>query len=167
MRTLRTLSLRAPSGPAAFLGALEGAVAEWTGDRMPATLRKTGISGARLTRRGARFVLSLRRRRRAVAPVICTGRVTGDGAAARIDAEIRPSRQWLWFPTLGTLLFAVQIVLAPPRGTVLVGYAVVLGALWAVNLLAAAIPVGGDPNAEARALESLLVAAAAQPQPMS
>ena len=105
--------------------------------------------------------------RRAVAPVICRGRVDPEGTGARIRAEIRPSRQWLWFPAIGTLLFFVQLALAPPTGMALVGYAVVIGILWAVNLLAAAMPVGSDPVAEARALEQLIAGAAGTPAPRS
>lgn len=165
MRTLRSLSIASPLDPPAFLAALEGMVSAWSGERVPTALREAGIGGARLGRRGARFVIVLRRRRRAVAPVICTGRVQPEGEGARIRAEIRPSRQWLWFPAIGSLLFVVQLALAPPTGRALVGYAVVIGILWAVNLLAAAMPAGSNPDAEAIALEQLLAAAAGTPAP--
>lgn len=154
------MSIATTLDPGAFLVALDGTVSAWTDERVPAALRKTGIGGARLGRRGSRFVISLRRRRRAVAPVICSGRVDPQGTGARIRAEIRPSRQWLWFPAIGTLLFLVQLALAPPTGMALVGYAIVIGILWAVNLLAATMPVGSDPGAEALALEQLLAGAA-------
>lgn len=160
MRTLRSLSIASPLDPPAFLVALESTVSAWSDERVPPALRKTGIGGARLGRRGSRFVILLRRRRRAVAPVICTGRVEPEGAGTRICAEIRPSRQWLWFPAIGSVLFGVQLALAPPTGMALVGYAVVIGILWAVNLLAATIPAGSDPDAEAIALEQLLAGAA-------
>lgn len=163
MRTLRSLTLASPLDPGAFLVALEETVSAWSDEGVPAALRRTGIDGARLRRRGSRFVISLRRRRRAVAPVICRGRVDPDGTGARIHAEMRPSRQWLWFPAIGTLLFLVQLALAPPTGMALVGYAVAIGILWAVNLLAATMPVGSDPGSEALALEQLLAGAASAP----
>ena len=167
MRTLRSLSIASPLDPGAFLVALESTVAAWSDERVPAALRRTGIGGARLGQRGSRFLISLRRRRRAVAPIICRGRVDPEGTGARIRAEIRPSRQWLWFPAIGTLLFFVQLALAPPTGMALLGYAVVIGILWAVNLLAATMPVGSDPGAEALALEQLLAGAAGIPAPRS
>ena len=165
MRALRSVTLTSALSPAAFLDALDRTAAALTDERVPLRLRKTGIAGARLKRRGTRFVLALRRRRRAVAPVICTGRAEPAGSGSRIRAEVRPSRQWLWFPAIGTLLFLVQLLLAPPRGLALVGYAVVIGVLWAVNLLAATMPVGSDPGAEAQALEELLTGAAAVAAP--
>lgn len=167
MRTLRSLSIASPLDPGAFLVALEGTVSAWSDERVPAALRRAGIGGARLGRRGSRFVISFRRRRRAVAPIICRGRVDPEGTGARIRAEIRPSRQWLWFPAIGTLFFLVQLALAPPAGMALVGYAVMIGILWAVNLLAAAMPVGSDPGAEALALEQLVTGAAGTPAPRS
>ena len=167
MRTLRSLSIVSPLDPVAFLVTLEDTVSSWSDERVPPALRRTGIGGARLSRRGSRFVISLRRRRRAVAPVNCMGRVDPEGTGARIRAEIRPSRQWLWFPAIGTLLFLVQLALAPPAGMALVGYAVVIGILWAVNLLAAAMPVGSDPDAEALALEQLIAGAAGTAAPRS
>ena len=165
MRTLRALSIASTLEPGAFLAALDGTVSAWSDERVPPGLRRTGIGGARLSRRGSRFVISLLRRRRAVAPVICRGRVDPEGGGARIRAEIRPSRQWLWFPAIGTLLFLAQLALAPPAGMALVGYAVVIGVLWAVNLLAATMPAGSDPGAEALALEQLLAGAAGAPAP--
>lgn len=165
MRSLRSVSLTSALPPEAFLAALDRTASAMADEGVPHRLRETGIGGARLERRGVHFVLSLRRRRRAVAPVMCAGRVDGNGAGSRIRAEVRPSRQWLWFPAIGTLLFLVQLVLAPPTGRALVGYAVVIGVLWAVNLLAATMPVGSDPAAEALALEALLADAAATPPP--
>ena len=161
MRTLRSVSLTSGLSPAAFLDALDRTAAALADERVPPPLRRTGIGGARVSCRGTRFVLALRRRRRAVAPVICTGRVELDGSGSRIRAEVRPSRQWLWFPAIGTLLFLVHLLISPPTALALVGYAVVIGVLWAVNLLAATMPVGSDPGAEAQALEELLTAAAA------
>jgi hypothetical protein len=163
VRTLRSVSLASALTPAAFLEALDRRVAALTDERLPHRLRKTGIGGVRVARRGTRFVLSFRRRRRAVAPVICRGRVEVEGSGSRIRAEVRPSRQWLWFPAIGTLLFLVQLVLSPPAGRALVGYAVAIGVLWAVNLLAATMPVGCDPGAEAQAMEELLADAATGP----
>lgn len=151
--------------PAAFLEALDRTAAALTEARVPQRLRRSGIGGARVGRRGTRFVLALRRRRRAVAPMICSGRVEAVGSGSRIHAQLRPSRQWLWFPAIGTLLFLVQLMLAPPTGLALVGYAVVIGILWAINLLAATMPAGSEPGAEAEALEELLTAAAAVPPP--
>lgn len=166
MRTLRTLSLATRSGPAAYLQGLEAAVTAWTDARVPASLRTAGVTGARLTHRGSHFVLTLRRRRRAVAPMLCVGRVSGDTRGASVRAVIRPSRRWLWFPAIGTLLFLVQLVPSPPRGMALVGYAVVIGVLWAVNVLAAAMPVGSSPAAEAQALERLVTDAAQYQRPL-
>lgn len=144
----RRLTIESSLAPAAALQALAIEAARLTGAALPAELRAVRITGVRLARRGERFALRYRRRRRDLAALICRGRVVPTAAGCRIEATIRPSRTWMAVPAAGTLLLAIAwLISAPPPSTAL-RYALFLGVLWALNIGLAMVPVGMDPRAE-------------------
>jgi hypothetical protein len=96
------------------------------------------------------------RRRRALAALVCNGRVVPTANGCRIEATIRPSRGWMAVPAAGSLLLAAAwLISAMPPGTTL-RYALLVGVLWALNVGLAMVPIGTDPPAEQAAYVALL-----------
>jgi hypothetical protein len=131
-----------------------------TGVAVPHELQAVRITGVKLRLRGSKFALRFTRRRRAIAALVCHGRVVPTAGGCRIDATIRPSRRWLALPMAGSLLLAIALAIsAIPPGTAL-RYALLFGALWALNIGLAMVPVGMDPPGEQAAYVALLERAA-------
>ena len=151
MATLPTADrviLSSSLGPGAFLSALRATAERFIGPMVPGPLRTVRISGAAVTVRGGSFTVRFVRGRRVLAPLVCRGRVSPAEGGCVVDATIRPSRRWMTLPATGSLLLALSWMLSTiPPGTTL-RYALLVGALWALNLGLAAVPVGADPAAE-------------------
>jgi hypothetical protein len=156
----RQVTIESSRGPAMVLAALASQAAAWTDGAIASELRAKRVTGLRVRVRRNAFVMELARGRRVLAPLICRGHVLHLGAGSRIEATIRPSRAWMALPTTGSILLAVAWYIggAPP-GTTL-RYALLLGALWALNIGLATVPVGSDPAAEHAAFVAQLEKAA-------
>lgn len=143
----------------AYIASLREQAAAFTA-AVPADLRSVRITGAAVAVRGRSFVLRFLRRRRVLAPLVCKGRAVATATGCVVHASIRPSRRWMLVPAAGSLLLGVSWMLSalPPATTL--RYALLVGALWALNLGLAAVPVGADPTAEHAAFVALLERAA-------
>jgi len=157
---VRRLAVESSLAPAAVLQALASRAAELTGAAIPAELRAVRITGVRLGVRGRRFAIRFARHRRALAALICKGRVVPTSNGSHIEATIRPSRAWMAVPAAGSLLLALAwLISAIPPDTTL-RYALLVGVLWALNIGLAMVPIGTDPAAEEAAYVALLERAA-------
>lgn len=153
--------LESPRSTAQVEAAVQAAAAAWTGAAIPSGLRSKRVTGATVRFRGRSFTLRLQRARRVLAPLICRGSIRPRASGCIVDATIRPSRKWLLLPSAGSLLLAVSWLIdaAPPGSTI--GYALLVGVLWALNVGLAAVPVGSDPVAEQAVYVALLQRATA------
>lgn len=153
---VRRLAIDTSLAPGAVLQALASQAAGLTGAAIPAELRAVRITGVRLRLRGRRFAIRFARRRRALAALVCKGRVVPTTNGSHIDATIRPSRAWMAVPAAGSLLLALAwLISAIPPDTTL-RYALLVGVLWALNIGLAMVPIGTDPPAEEAAYIALL-----------
>jgi hypothetical protein len=153
---VRRLAIESSLAPAAVLQALASQAAGLTGAAIPAELRAVRITGVRLRLRGRRFAIRFARRRRALAALVCKGRVVPATNGSHIEATIRPSRAWMAVPAAGSLLLALAwLISAMPPDTTL-RYALLVGVLWALNIGLAMVPIGTDPPAEEAAYVALL-----------
>jgi hypothetical protein len=160
------LVVRSALAPDAFIVSLREAAGALSQTGVPAALRAVRIVGVTMTVRGRSFFMLFVRGRRVLAPLVCRGRVvpTDDGGCV-VHASIRPSRRWMILPATGSLLLAVSwMLIAVPPSTTL-RYALLVGALWALNLGLVAVPVGADPAAEHAGYVALLERAANQAPP--
>lgn len=153
---VRRLAIESSLAPATVLQALAGQAAGLTGGVIPAELRAVRITGVRLRLRGHRFAMRFARRRRALAALVCKGRVVPATNGSHIEATIRPSRTWMAVPAAGSLLLALAwLISAMPPDTTL-RYALLVGVLWALNIGLAMVPIGTNPPAEEAAYVALL-----------